>query len=215
MADRRPGSNWFYQPGVVDADGVRTKEKISVRKATELETRCVSSLADQFMFFVPYVPLLVCPNAPDVTAEYCDKNNTNLDLVAWNFGRPLVPQMSKAGIDTSTVYGVAASQAASFFNFCKGVIVDDPDSKTYFRVLFNRAVVMSPGNTSGASAETLLSKTVELKCFAMTSANTTYYLSQPKSYFYDLTFCYAASKDEEISKMLRRLRREESNLDWK
>lgn len=215
MSDRRPGSNWFYQPGVVDADGTRTKEKISIRKATDLETRCISSLADQFMFFVPYVPLLVCPNAPDVAAEYCDKNNTNLKLVSWNFERPLVPQMAKAGIDTSTVFGVEVSQAESFFNFCKGIIVDDPDSKAYFRVLFNRAVVFSPGNTSGASAEVLMSKTIDLKCFAMTSADTTYYLAQTPTNFYDLTFCYTASKDEEISRMIRRLRREESNINWK
>lgn len=175
------------------------------RKATSLEQRGVDRLTDEFMFFVPYIPLVVCPQAPDVVAEYCDKNNTNIELVGFDFERQLVPQL-RSVIPTHCVFAIRNEEGQKFFNFAKGVIVDDPIERKYCRIVLNKVKLFSPNARTGSSQERLESKAVQVISMSIQTMDTFYFLSQQVNGYTDLTFCRRREIDTEIAELMRSYR---------
>jgi hypothetical protein len=194
-------------------EGDRTNERVSGRRATDLEHRGICGMKNDFMFFIPYVPLVVCPAAPDVIAEFCDKNNVNIELVHWDFDRQLVPQLTKAGISTQFVFGLPKSQALQFFNFAKGVIVNDCEQRKYFRILLTAGSLLPRSQISGSTSEVLNHSAIPVVSFAIQTATQVFYLRQPAGMYVDMTFCKQARADTEISKMMAAYN-EDKKFNW-
>lgn len=210
--DRRPGSEWFYQQGVADDTLERTKERVTARKASSIEHTMMRDMGKYFKFFLPYVPLTVCPGAPDMLAEYCDKNNVDVELTFWDLDRQLVPQLASAGVcDTSRVFGIRHEHADKVFNFSRSVIVDDEEQKQYFRILLSQSMLLPSGVSLVQSAEKIRSSLLPIILLGVQTQDTWFYL-QSKN-LADYTFCKTTRPDKEIARMLRQYRKG-AKIDW-
>jgi hypothetical protein len=197
---RPPGPGWWYQPGIFE-DGDRVRDRVRLRPASTLE-RCGFVSSPAYRYYLPYVPLVVCPDVPDVVAEFCNDRNLDLDIVYWKFDKQIIPQFSQAGIDTSMIFGIEQRIADEVFNYLRGTVVQDPTQREFFRLRLE-SVRLAPGCVSMAcSAEKIIQSMVDLLVVSVQTKES-YYFCQVADSPDRLQFCKKHDPDRELNRLMR------------
>lgn len=165
----------------------RAQFKPRMRKATSLERADLSRL-EGYMFFVPFIPLAVCPECPDVVAEYCQAANVSLDVVHWTLDKQLMPSMLKLGIDTGHLFAVVGEHGPRLINFTNGIILQDEGKKLIWRLFVDEQQLIPPYVSLSQPAEKLIKKMIKVNIFACQSYERLYTArtSDNKTYFHVL-----------------------------
>lgn len=146
-----------------------------LRKATMLECRRLSS-QPEYTYYVPFLPLAVCPAVPDVAAEYCLAYGKDLELVHWKIDRPLIPSLGKVSIDTSNVFGIAGSDGPKFINFANGILLQDEGQQLIYRMWTQAVDLIEPSVTLSRPAERILADQFRLHVFCLQSEKAAWYV---------------------------------------
>lgn len=165
MADLDGG--WFKQPGVYGTTE-RVKDAPRVRRATAMENRRLSK-QPEFTFFLPYLPLAICPSIPDVAAEFCDAYGRSIELVFWKLDYPLMPSLAKREIDTAGIFGVAGEDGKLLMNFAQGIVLQDEGARLIYRLIVDRYRLLEPGVSLARPMEKLLAEHLDIHVIGVQS----------------------------------------------
>jgi hypothetical protein len=167
MADKK--DVWFVPEGVY-GEGERADFHPSIRKPTVLEQRRLSQ-QPEFVYFVPYLPLAACADAPDVAAEYCLAKQTDVRFVCWEVDSPLFPKLSAVGIDTRYIFGVEKKVGDDLLDFASGIILQDEGQKLVFRLVVQKLKILEPGVSLARPQEKILADLFEVNIFCVQTAD--------------------------------------------
>lgn len=157
---------WFKQPGVQD-QGEVSPLRAKLRPATHLESRRLSAQA--FTYFLPYLPLALCPSLPDPMSEYAYSLNKDIDVVHWDVDKLLMPSLSKRGIDTNKVFGVELQFGWDFLNFANGFVIQDEAQKLIYRVYTQTFSLLEPSVSCSVPMEKLLGNQFQVSVLCLQS----------------------------------------------
>jgi hypothetical protein len=150
-----------------------------LRSATLLEQRRLSS-QPEFTYFVPFLPLAICPAIPDVASEYCLAYGKDVDLVHWKVDRQLIPSLIKVEIDTSNVFGIAGLDGPQFIKFANGIILQDEGTQSIYRLWTKPVRLIEPSVSLSRPAEKILADQFTLHVFCVQSAKSAWHVA-PKT----------------------------------
>lgn len=206
---KRPPKDLWFNPGLYD-EVERVNDKVRVRKSSTLEFNSMHVL-DKFIYFIPYVPLLVCPDAPDFVAEYCGEHNTDVDLIQFDGNYQLLPNFVKANIDTSAIFAMDKMVGLSVLNLARGIIVQDEKQKLFFRFRVQKLRIVPPNIRMSQSAEKIVESMIDLYSISVQSHEAYYFCSvdTPPN---KLLFCRRNEKDTELTKMMDLFWKNESEI---
>jgi len=154
----------------VYGEDTRSTYGIRVRPATAMEARRLSS-QPEWVFFLPYVPLSICPDLPDPAAEFAYARNVQMEVVAWDVDYELVPKLSTADRSTAKIFGILRPQGVEFLNFARGLVLQDAGSKLATRVVIDRVQIVEPTLSRASSRERLLATKLEIFVLGVQSAS--------------------------------------------
>lgn len=174
MSSDRGGRNKWFKPEGVYGETERASHRPQMRKPTALERRRLSS-QPEFTFFAPFIPMLVCPDAPDVLAEYCLASGKPITFVHWRLDQQLFPRMYDAGIDTANLFGVEGEDGKELINFAQGVIIQSEGESLAYRLLVQKVPLLEPGVSMAAPAEKLLTDVFDVHVFCVQTPNEAWY----------------------------------------
>lgn len=168
-------SPWFKQPGVY-GESERARMRPRLRVATVLEHRRLSEQG--FTYFIPFLPLAVCPDMPDVLSEYCQAYGRDVEVVHWKIDRPLVPSLIRRGIDTAMVFGVRAPDGPELINFANGIILQDEATRLIFRLYTTLHRLIEPGVSMARPSEKILADRFNVYALNVESPESVWYLKE-------------------------------------
>ena len=140
--------------GGVYGETERSTYRPRLRPATALEQRRLSR--QSFMYFMPFLPLAVCPEMPDVLQEFCSAHGRDLDVVHWKIDRQLVPRLAARQIDTGVLFGIRSDVGGEVINFANGVILQDQGKRLAYRLVTASHQLIEPGVSLARPAEKIL-----------------------------------------------------------
>ena len=138
----------------------RATYQARMRPATLLEQRRLS--AQQFVYFLPFLPLAVCPDMPDVVREFCADQQRDVELVHWKLDVQLVPKLINRGIDTSVIFGMRPEDGLAMLNFANGIILPDEANQEAYRIMTESCKLIEPGVSLARPAEKILADQVTI-----------------------------------------------------
>lgn len=169
---------WFLQPGVY-GESERATFRPSMRPATYLEQRRLSQ-QPEFVYFLPFLPLAICPDLPDVLGEYCQACEKSIQFVHWRLDQQLIPSLWKREIDTANIFGIEREVGLEVLNFARGVILQDEKTKSVFRLLVQSVNIIEPGVSAARPAEKILADRLTLYSFCVQSGDAMWRLQLAK-----------------------------------
>jgi len=152
---KNPG---FYGEAEKAPHGVRT------RPAVALELRRLSK-QPEYTFFLPFLPLAICPNLPEPVAEYAAANNRQVEIVQWNLNNQLVPALLKRNVRTDRVFGILNPDGQHFLNFAQGMLLEDVKTKFIARLVIERHWLVEPQVSTSQSLDSILAS--QFPCYSL------------------------------------------------
>lgn len=174
--------DWSIREGLY-GEAERASFKPKARVASVLETRRLSDLP--YQFFLPYLPLAVCPAMPDALAEFCQAQQCSVDLVHWQLDQLLVPSLIKRQIQTNTIFGIEDERAHAFFNFANGIILQDEARQEVYRLIVDKHRMLEPGVSLAQPAEKILANQLDIHVLGVQSPSCMWTLvpAKPATHF--------------------------------
>lgn len=154
------------KPVGVYGEDVRAPVGVRVRDATALEHRRLSA-QPEFIFFLPYIPLVVCPEMPDPVAEYACSQNIELTLVRWSLDYQLVPKLSNPDLSTANIFGLERRVGLAMLNFANGFLLEDQKRKLVLRLFVGSVDMIEPSVSVARPSEKLLAMTLKVYYFGV------------------------------------------------
>lgn len=170
----------FSKPEGVYGQDVVAPAGVRLRAASPMESRKLAG-RDDYIFFLPFLPLALCPHLPDPVAEYAQHANISLDLVYWPLDYHLVPKMASKDIRTDRVFGIPREHAWAFLNFAAGMLLEDRKTGLVSRLVIDRIRIIEPTQPSSSSAEKLMASLVDVRVFGVQTPTTLYRLQRAKN----------------------------------
>ena len=134
------------------------------------------SMQSEFVYYLPFLPLAICPDAPDVMAEYVQTMDIWIKVTHWSIDHQLVPSLIKREINTANIFGLPVQHAWGFFNFANGIIIRDTKSNAVYRILVQPQPIIEPAVSMARPAEKLLANRVVVHTFAVQTTDHLYSL---------------------------------------
>ena len=175
--------------------------KPRLRVATTVERRRLSQ--QNFTYFVPFLPLAVCPQMPDVVAEYCQSAQRDIDIVHWSLDRQLVPSLLKRDIGTAVVFGIAGQDGPDFINFANGIVLQDEGTRSIFRIYTEQHKLIEPTVSLARPLEKILADSFTIHSMNVQSPEYDWYLV-PSSPPVDFMVAKKACREQVLWKVSQR-----------
>ena len=153
----------FIQPGVYGEE-TPAPHGVKLRAAHAFELRRLSQQS-QYTFFLPYIPMAICPSLPDPVAEYAYAGNRQVEVVYWPVEHQLVPSMAKKEIRTDRVFGILNPDGVNFLNFARGIVLEDVKTGYVARILINQHQLIEPAVSMSQSMERILAS--QFTCYSL------------------------------------------------
>ncbi len=153
----------FIPPGVYGED-TEAPHGVKVRPAGAFELRRLSQ-QPQFTFFLPYLPLALCPSLPEPVKEYAYANNRQIEVTYWPLEYHLIPSLGKRDIRTDRIFGILNPDGVEFLNFARGIVVEDVKTGYIARLLVQRHTLIEPSISMAQSMERILAS--QFTCYSL------------------------------------------------
>lgn len=189
-----------HQYGIYD-EVDRAKFGIKLIPATSVQHRRLSA-QPEFSYYLPFLPLAICPDAPDVMAEYVEALQIWIDVTHWKIDHQIVPALIKRDIDTANIFGLPNEKAWEFYNFANGVIVQDTKTSAVYRILVYPQRIIEPSVSMARPAEKILANAVTVHVFAVQTVESLYWLTPDKKNPKQLVVVKQPKRDEELWRMM-------------
>lgn len=201
----------FSKPRGVYDQTERATQSVRLDRPTAIESRNLGSQTDEFLFFVPYVPLLVAPGLPDIAKEYATAKNVDIRLVYWELDYQLVPSFAKRGIRTDRVFGLDRKTGLDLINFSLGCVLQDQKTGTLAKINCSLASIIEPTISSSKPAEKLLANQLQIYCMGVQFPAERYDLQVCKNRK-ELQLVRTDNQDFELWQMMNRFWRGETPI---
>ncbi len=196
---------YFKKPGIYGYGDVAT-QRVVFRRASALEVGSMHCLGDQYAFFVPYIPMVVCPSIPDFIAEYANANNTDIDIIEFPGTQQLMPQLTAAKMNTSSLLAVRCHDQEALFNFAKSVVLEQAKERMAYRLLWDLVHILAPGTSLAMPMEKLRTRLIKVYVLAVQTTST-YYFGKMNADAKTIAFCRQDRKDPVLCHLVDRMSR--------
>lgn len=163
-----------FHRGVYD-ETVKSTYGVKVRPASAMEKIRLSA-QPEYVYFLPYIPLALCPDLPDPAAEFVYARNIQMEVVCWDLDYELVPSLTTSDRTTAKIFGILKPLGLEFINFASGFILEDVNSRLAVRTVIESARIIEPTISRSSSREKLLSTTLDLFVIGIQSPSATFTL---------------------------------------
>lgn len=165
----------LHHPRGVYGEDVCSPYGVKIRSASRMESIRLSAQSE-FVYYIPFLPMVLSPSLPEAVSEFAYANNLNVDVVHWALDYELVPKLSSSELSTANIFGIAQPHGNDFLNFASGMMLQDEATGLVVRLIIDKVKIIEPTISRAVSMEKLLSNQLEVFVFGLQSPNVAFTL---------------------------------------